>query len=68
MQRIVKINFEISMGKILSNKTGEKLTLLGNEGIVRGAIESGVDFVSTYPGTPASEIGNTFWQIKFFPY
>jgi indolepyruvate ferredoxin oxidoreductase alpha subunit len=64
MQKIVKINFEISMGKILSNKTGEKLTLLGNEGIVRGAIESGVDFVSTYPGTPASEIGNVFWQIK----
>jgi indolepyruvate ferredoxin oxidoreductase alpha subunit len=52
------------MEKFLSSKIGEKLILLGNEGVVRGAIESGVDFVSTYPGTPSSEIGNVFWQIK----
>ena len=38
--------------------------MLGNEAIVRGAIESGVQFISTYPGTPASEIGNTFFKIK----
>ncbi|MDH5570476.1 MAG: thiamine pyrophosphate-dependent enzyme, partial [Gammaproteobacteria bacterium] len=31
--------------------------LLGNEAIVRGAIESNVGFVSIYPGTPISEIG-----------
>lgn len=52
------------MEEILSGKKGEKIVLLGNEGIVRGAIESGVDFVSTYPGTPASEIGNIFWGIQ----
>jgi indolepyruvate ferredoxin oxidoreductase alpha subunit len=52
------------MEKVLSAKVGQKLILLGNEAVCRGAIESGVDFVSTYPGTPASEIGNTFWQIK----
>jgi indolepyruvate ferredoxin oxidoreductase alpha subunit len=52
------------MREILSKKVGKKIILLGNEAICRGAIESGVDFVSTYPGTPASEIGNTFWQIK----
>ncbi len=40
-----------------------KKILLGNEAIVRGALESGVQFVSTYPGTPASEIGNTFFQL-----
>jgi len=39
------------------------LILLGNEAIVRGALESGVQFVSTYPGTPSSEIGNTFFKI-----
>jgi len=50
--------------EIISNKTGEKAILLGNEGIVRGAIEAGVQFVSTYPGTPASEIGNTFFRIQ----
>jgi len=63
------------MEPVLSNQTGpegkpsasygvnKKIILLGNEAIVRGALESGVQFVSTYPGTPASEIGNTFFRI-----
>lgn len=38
--------------------------LLGNEAIVRGALESGVRFISTYPGTPASEIGNNFYTLQ----
>jgi len=49
--------------EILLNQKGKKLVLLGNEAIVRGALEAGVNFVSTYPGTPASEIGNIFSQI-----
>lgn len=36
----------------------EKGLLLGNEAIVRGLVEAGVKFASTYPGTPSSEIGN----------
>jgi indolepyruvate ferredoxin oxidoreductase alpha subunit len=40
-----------------------KIILLGNEAIVRGALEAGVKFASTYPGTPASEIGDTFSKI-----
>ncbi|MBL7150066.1 MAG: indolepyruvate ferredoxin oxidoreductase subunit alpha [Candidatus Pacebacteria bacterium] len=51
------------MEEILLQKPGKKIILLGNEAIVRGALESGVQFVSTYPGTPASEIGNTFFKI-----
>jgi indolepyruvate ferredoxin oxidoreductase alpha subunit len=51
------------MEEILLNKPGKKVILLGNEAIVRGALEVGVNFVSTYPGTPASEIGNTFFKI-----
>jgi len=51
------------MEEILLNKPGEKIILLGNEAIVRGALEAGVNFVSTYPGTPASEIGDTFFRI-----
>ena len=51
------------MEEILSGKTGERIILLGNNAIVRGALESGVQFVSTYPGTPASEVGNTFFRI-----
>ena len=52
------------MEEILFNKPGEKIIFLGNEAIVRGALEAGVQFVSTYPGTPASEIGDTFYKIK----
>ena len=45
-------------------KENKKVFLLGNEAIIRGALESGVQFVATYPGTPASEIGNNFYQIQ----
>jgi indolepyruvate ferredoxin oxidoreductase alpha subunit len=48
--------------RILEEK-GKKVILLGNEAIVRGALEAGVKFATTYPGTPASEIGDTFSQI-----
>jgi len=51
------------MKELLLNKPGEKLILLGNEAICRGALEAGVQFVSTYPGTPASEIGNIFFDL-----
>jgi indolepyruvate ferredoxin oxidoreductase alpha subunit len=33
--------------------------LLGNEAIARGLLEAGVSVVTTYPGTPASEIGDS---------
>ncbi|MCG2825064.1 MAG: indolepyruvate ferredoxin oxidoreductase subunit alpha, partial [Thermoplasmatales archaeon] len=46
---------------ILKNKG--TLLLLGNEAVVRGALESGVNVATTYPGTPASEIGDTFSKI-----
>ena len=51
------------MEQVLLNKTDKKIILLGNEAIARGALEAGVQFVSTYPGTPASEIGDTFYKI-----
>ncbi len=41
----------------------KKEILLGNEAIVQGALEAGVDFVSAYPGTPSSEIGDIFGKI-----
>ena len=37
--------------------------LLGNEAIVKGALEAGVSFVSGYPGCPAAEIGDEFGKI-----
>lgn len=42
----------------------EQTILLGNEAIARGALEAGVQFVTTYPGTPASEVGDTFSKIQ----
>ncbi len=50
------------MHKVLE-KQGKKVLLLGNEAIVRGALEAGIGFASTYPGTPSSEIGITFAKI-----
>ncbi len=49
------------MDKLL-NDSGSLLAL-GNEAIVRGCIEAGVAFASTYPGTPSSEIGNNLQKI-----
>ena len=43
---------------------GKKVILLGNEAVVRGALEAGVGFASAYPGTPSSEIPDTFFAIN----
>ncbi|MFW6142650.1 MAG: indolepyruvate ferredoxin oxidoreductase subunit alpha [Desulfovermiculus sp.] len=51
------------MHKLLTDSPGEKLFLLGNEAIARGAIEAGVSFVTCYPGTPSSEIPLQFFKI-----
>lgn len=40
-----------------------KALLLGDEAVVRGALEAGIAVATTYPGTPASEIGDTFSKI-----
>lgn len=50
------------MNRIL--KQNGQSVLLGNEAIVRGALEAGAQFVSTYPGTPASEIGDRISAIQ----
>jgi len=43
---------------------GERPALfLGNEGIVRGALEAGVAFASGYPGTPSSEVTDSFARL-----
>lgn len=49
--------------KVLIDEPGKKILLLGNIAIARGALESGVQFASTFPGTPSSEIGDTFAAV-----
>ena len=48
---------------LLERRAGECEHLLGNEAIVRGALEAGVVFVAGYPGTPSSEITDGFARI-----
>jgi indolepyruvate ferredoxin oxidoreductase, alpha subunit len=52
------------MHKLLTDEPGKKMLLLGNEAIARGAIEAGVAFATTYPGTPSSEISLSLFQVS----
>ena len=52
------------MHKLLTDSPGEKMLLLGNEAIARGAMEAGVAFGATYPGTPSSEISANLFQVS----
>ncbi|MDM8524919.1 indolepyruvate ferredoxin oxidoreductase subunit alpha [Desulfococcaceae bacterium HSG8] len=52
------------MHKLLTEDPGQKMLLLGNEAIARGAIEAGVAFATTYPGTPSSEISLNLFQMS----
>jgi len=49
--------------KIVKGKPGEGKFFLGNEAIVRGALESGINAYTYYPGTPSSEVGEIFLEI-----
>ena len=44
---------------LLEDSPGKRVLLLGNEAIARGVLENGIGVVTTYPGTPASEIGDS---------
>jgi indolepyruvate ferredoxin oxidoreductase alpha subunit len=48
---------------LLQEKLGKRVLLLGNEAIARGILEAGIGIVTTYPGTPASEIGDSISEI-----
>jgi len=48
---------------LLRDEPGKLVLLLGNEAIARGILEAGVSVVTTYPGTPASEIGDSISAI-----
>ncbi|MCF6227224.1 MAG: FAD-dependent oxidoreductase [Planctomycetes bacterium] len=48
---------------LLQPPSNRAALLLGNEAIVRGAIEAGVGFACGYPGTPSSEITDTFARL-----
>jgi indolepyruvate ferredoxin oxidoreductase alpha subunit len=51
------------MHKLLIDSPDKEMLLLGNEAIARGAIEAGIGLASCYPGTPSSEIPDTFFTL-----
>ena len=51
------------MDRVLDAAPGSKILLLGNEAIARGALEAGIAVATTYPGTPASEIGDALARV-----
>jgi len=48
---------------LLEDNPHKRVLLLGNEAIARGILEAGIGIVTTYPGTPASEIGDSIAAI-----
>ncbi len=56
-------NHEGDMERILEAAPGTRVLLLGNEAIARAALEAGVAVATTYPGTPASEIGDALARV-----
>ncbi len=52
------------MSKIVAlDKPGKRVLLMGNEAIARGAIEAGIHYATSYPGTPSSEIMGTLCKV-----
>jgi indolepyruvate ferredoxin oxidoreductase alpha subunit len=45
--------------KLLDDTARKHVLLLGNEAIARGILETGIGIMTTYPGTPASEIADS---------
>jgi len=54
------------MNHPLLDPQGARHLLLGNEAIVRGALEAGVNVVTCYPGTPSSEVPDNFRRLLPF--
>ncbi len=52
------------MSVLLENAPGKKALLMGNEALVRGAYEAGLNFACSYPGTPSSEVSTILFQLQ----
>jgi indolepyruvate ferredoxin oxidoreductase alpha subunit len=48
---------------VLWDKPGEKVLLLGNHAIARGALEGNIAVFAAYPGTPSSELTDTMAAV-----
>jgi indolepyruvate ferredoxin oxidoreductase alpha subunit len=50
--------------KLLLDRPGHRAFLLGNEAIVRGALEAGLEAATGYPGTPSTEVADALFAIS----
>ncbi|HUT76705.1 MAG TPA: FAD-dependent oxidoreductase [Polyangia bacterium] len=50
--------------KLLLDRPGHRAFLLGNEAIVRGALEAGLEAATGYPGTPSTEVADNLFAIS----
>ena len=41
---------------ITANEPGKVCLMQGNEAVVRGAVEAGLNFAASYPGSPSSQV------------
>lgn len=48
---------------VCCEKPGSKVALTGNESIARGALEAGVGYASSYPGSPTAEVLGTLAKL-----
>jgi len=53
----------MSIASVRIDEPGRSVLLTGNEAIARGAIEAGVAFCSSYPGSPSVEIAQTLFDL-----
>lgn len=51
------------MSYLHERREGAEYLLMGNEAVVRGALEAGINVASGYPGTPSSEIIESLARI-----
>src|SRR4030042_748125 len=51
------------MSTLTIDQPGKTVLMMGNEAIARGAIEAGVDFCASYPGTPSTEITESLARV-----
>ncbi len=57
------------MNPLALNQPGHTILAMGNDAVVRGGLEAGIGYFSTYPGTPASEIGEGYSRLRAdFPH
>jgi indolepyruvate ferredoxin oxidoreductase alpha subunit len=52
------------MSILTIREPGRKVLATGAEGFARGALEAGIGFFATYPGTPASGVGDSIAEVQ----